>query len=268
MDLQLSGKRVLVTGSSSGVGAGIAKSLAWEGASVVVHGRNKERLESVVNEIAQIGGKAAQVVGDLGTDEGAQSVVEQALAQVGGIDILVNNAGVFPESAWLETPSDDWLQIYNLNVVSAVRMIRLLVPAMKEQGWGRIIQISSSAAVEPLGNHPHYTSSKAAMLNMTVSLIRKELKDTGITVNTVSPGLIITQGVKELFHNLAKQYGWGDDWESIVKGAQKDFFSNPTGRYGVPEDVGLLVAFLVSPLAGYINGANYRIDGGSTPTIN
>ncbi len=268
MDLQLSGKRALVTGSSAGIGAGIAKSLAREGTSVVVHGRNKERTESVVKEIAQSGAKAASAVGDLGTDEGAQSVVEQALAQIGGIDILVNNAGVFPDSTWMETSSDDWLQTYNLNVVSAARMIRLLVPAMKEQGWGRIIQMSSSAAVEPLGNHPNYTGSKAAMLNMTVSLIRKELKDTGITVNTVSPGVIITQGVRELFYNLAKQYGWGDDWESVIKGAQKDFLSNPTGRYGTPEDVGDLVAFLVSPRAGYINGANYRIDGGSTPTIN
>ena len=96
MDLQLGGKRALVTGSSAGIGAGIAKSLTREGASVVVHGRNKERTESVVKEIASRGQKAAIAVGDLGTDEGAQSVVEQALAQVGGIDILVNNAGVFP----------------------------------------------------------------------------------------------------------------------------------------------------------------------------
>lgn len=268
MDLQLSGKRALVTGSSAGIGAAIVKVLAREGAFVVVHGRDRERTEKVVNDITQSGTKAAIALGDLGTDEGAQSVVDQARTAIDGIDILVNNAGAFPDSAWLETSSDDWLQTYNSNVVSASRMIRLLVPAMKAQGWGRIIQMSSSAAVEPLGNHPNYTASKAAMLNMTVSLIRKELKNTGITVNSVTPGVIVTEGVRKLFHDLAQKNGWGKDWDSIVKGAQKDFLSNPTGQYGNPEDVGNLVAFLASPLAGYINGANYRIDGGSTPTIN
>lgn len=266
MDLQLSGKRALVTGSSSGIGAAIAKTLAREGAIVAIHGRNEERAEKAANSIAETGGKTAIAIGDLGTDEGTQSVVQQAQASIGNIDILVNNAGAFPESSWMETTSENWIDTYNQNVVSAARMIRLLTPAMKAQNWGRIIQISSSAAIEPLGNHPNYTCSKAALLNMTVSLIRKELRNTDITANTVSPGVIVTEGVREFFYDMARQQGWGDDWESVVKGAQNNFTSNPTGQYGSPEDVGALVAFLASPLAWYINGANYRVDGGS-PTV-
>ena len=145
MDLDLHGKRALVTGSSSGIGAGIAETLAAQGVSVVVHGRNAERVASVADGIRGHGGNAAVAVGDLATEEGATSVAAAALAAFGGIDILVNNAGGSSESgvqSWFALPVSEWGATYQRNVLSAGHLIHALAPAMKENGWGRIIQIA------------------------------------------------------------------------------------------------------------------------------
>jgi 3-oxoacyl-[acyl-carrier protein] reductase len=141
MDLDLKGRRALITGSSSGLGEAIAKMLAREGADVIVHGRDCSRVEAVANTISGAGGRADQALGDLTTDAGADAVCEQALAR-GPVDILVNNAGYYGSRGWSDTSEDEWLNAYNANVVSGVRMIKRLVPAMRERGWGRVIQIS------------------------------------------------------------------------------------------------------------------------------
>lgn len=268
MDLRLDDKTALVTGSTGGIGAAVAVALAREGAFVVVHGRNRSKAQAVVEHIKSAGNDAAIAIGDLDSDAGAESVISQAHAAAGHIDILVNNAGAYSETAWLETTPDQWLDTYNINVVSSVRLIRHLAPAMKERRWGRIIQMSSAAAVQPLGNQPNYSASKAAMLNMTVGLIRRDLANSGVTVNSVTPGIVVTEGVRQFFIDMARQNNWGDDWKTIVHRAQQEFLPIPAGRFGTPEDVGNLVTYLASPLADYINGANYRIDGGSVPTIN
>lgn len=143
MDLQLNGKRALVTGSSSGIGEAIAKILAREGASVIVHGRNQERTNRVAQEIIADGGKAFVAVGELDTDEGAKTVADKALSSFGGVDILINNAGAFRMHGWMDSTAEQWVQLYNANVGSIVRMIQLIVPQMKELAWGRIIQIGS-----------------------------------------------------------------------------------------------------------------------------
>ncbi|MFD0502148.1 SDR family NAD(P)-dependent oxidoreductase [Streptomyces chiangmaiensis] len=162
MDLRLTGKKALVTGSSSGLGEAIAKRLAAEGAFVVVHGRNQARTEAVAKAIAEAGGAAALAIGDLGTDAGADAV--HAAATAGGpVDILVNNVGVYePSRTWKDTTPEDWAGLYNTNVLTSVRTIQRLVPAMRERGWGRVIQISSVTGEKPQASQPHYAATNGA----------------------------------------------------------------------------------------------------------
>lgn len=261
MDLKLKGKKALVTGSSSGIGEGIAKCLAREGAHVMVQGRNKKELQRVVHEIKSEGGTAHCVDGDLTKDEEARWIAEHTLHVFERLDILVNNAGAFPKRGWLEGSSQDWLDMFNVNVVAMVRMIQAFLPQMKALGWGRIIQIASVAGISPSPSLPEYGATKAANINMTLSLA-KDLANTGITVNTVSPGPVGTTGTKELFMELAVERNWGKTWEEIEKEVTKEFLPNMARRFGTPEEVGNLVTYLASPLADFITGANYRIDGG------
>lgn len=267
MDLQLRDKRVVVTGSSSGIGEAIAKALGQEGAIVVVHGRHEEQANRIAQEISEGGGKAFVAIGDISTDEGARQVADKVLSSLGGVDILVNNAGMYEDRGWMDTPPDGWAEIYNANVISIVRLIQLLVPQMKQLGWGRIIQIASGLATQPLASRPDYESTKAATLNLTVSLA-KELAQTGITVNTVSPGLMATPGAERMFREIAPSKGWGTEWAEIEKHLVQEMWPNPSGRLGRPEEVGNMVAYLASPLADYINGANIRVDGGGVGAIN
>lgn len=267
MKLNLDGKRALITGSNVGIGKAIAKTLAEEDAVVVVHGLEKDKVTRVTEEIKQDGGKAFGFVSDLSTDEGATDLAKQAQESLSGVDILINNAGAYKNRGWMDATADNWAELYNINVLSVVRLVRHLVPQMKEAGWGRIIQIASGEATQPFAAMPDYAATKAAQVNLTVSL-SQELADTGITVNTVSPGIVVTETVQEFFRQTAKKQGWGSDWSEIEKHIMKEFLPNTVGRLGKPEDVANVVAFLASPLSGYINGADYRIDGGSTTCIN
>jgi len=267
MDLRLAEKRALVTGSSGGIGESIAKALAREGVVVVVHGRKEDSAERVAKEIVDAGGKAFVATGDLASDETARQVVDRALAALGAVDILVNNAGIFPRRGWANATPADWSEIHNVNVVSMVRMVRLLTTQMKQLGWGRIIQIASGVATSPNASMPDYAATKAATVNMTVSLAR-ELTGTGITVNTVTPGAIVTPGWKDLVLAVGAAEGWSADFGEIKRRLLAGPLANPAGRLGRVEDVANVVAFLASPLADYVNGANIRVDGGLTHAIN
>ncbi|AFZ28387.1 dehydrogenase of unknown specificity, short-chain alcohol dehydrogenase like protein (plasmid) [Cylindrospermum stagnale PCC 7417] len=266
MDLQLQGKRVLITGSTSGIGEAIAKALAKEGARVVVHGRNEKEANRVAQEIAANGGKGFVAIGDLATDTGADESVDKALSILGAIDILVNNTGTYFMSGWMNSTSSQWVDLYNINVVSMVRTIQLLIPRMRELGWGRIINMASSVATQPTPM-ADYSATKAAILNLTVSLA-KELAGTGITVNAVSPGPIVTPTLTEIMLQIGSMQGWGTDLKQIEQHLLKGMMSNPTGRLGTVEDVAHLVTFLSSPLTSYINGANLRVDGAWASSIN
>ena len=267
MDMQLGGKRALVTGSSMGIGEAIARRLAAEGVSVAVHGRQGTEAAAVAASIAADGGKAVAVVGDLGSDAGAHDVATQATAALGGVDILVNNAGILTFATWSDVTAQQWADLYNINVLGAVRMIRELVPGMRTAGWGRVVQISSAEASDPFAIFPHYAATKAALVNLTVSL-SKDLGRTGITANTVTPGIIHTAGVEAFYRQMAAGRGWGDQWDEIEQHALHEILDNPVGRFGLPDEVADTVVFVCSPRAAYITGTDIRVDGGSTGSIN
>jgi 3-oxoacyl-[acyl-carrier protein] reductase len=266
MDLQLSGKRALVTGSTSGIGEQVAKTLAAEGAFVVVHGRRKAEARRVVEEITDAGGRAAVAVGDLGNDAEAAGVAEAALAAFGGIDILVNNAGSFPMKDILASTSAEWNDLHNANVGSVVRLVTALVPAMTARGWGRVVMVGSFLGPKPEPFIASYGATKMANIVQAVALA-KALGGTGVTCNTVSPGPIRTPGMEAGTRQMMEAQGQPYDFAAFEAGYVKQT-GLPAGRIGSPADIAHAVAFLVSPLSGFITGANLRVDGGMMPTVN
>jgi 3-oxoacyl-[acyl-carrier protein] reductase len=269
MDLQLTGLRALVTGSSSGIGSGIAAVLAREGTVVVVHGRDEARTAAVARTLQSDGATTHGVVGDLSTIAGCAAVVQAVERAVGGVDILVNNAGgktAVGNPAWFDVGWQDWIGTYEQNVGAAVRLAHAFTPGMKTRGFGRIINITSASATQPERNIGEYQAAKAAMVNVSASLARA-LSHTGITVNSVMPGTIMTPAVEQWLSHVAKQQEWGDDWAVIERRFTTELIPLCTDKLGRPEDIGRMVALLASPLSSYMTGGNYRVDGGQIRSI-
>ncbi len=267
MDLKLDGKRVLVTGSSSGIGIGIAALLAEEGCAVAVHGRNRERTEQTAREV-KVAGIA---VGTLATDEGAASVHEQAVAALGGpIEILINNAGGTDGDSTNRPPMnitvDEWLSAYNNNTLAAVRLALRSVPDMLAAKWGRVINISSAVALQPNSLGTDYSGAKASLNNFTVSLAGS-LHGSGITVNTVSPGIIMTTGLLAFGRETYGDANMTGEEIGNRMVQDKIFEFPPSGRLGTPEDIAVVVATLASPRSGFVTACNYRVDGGQVRAV-
>jgi 3-oxoacyl-[acyl-carrier protein] reductase len=263
VDLGLAGKVALVSGSYRGTGSGIAELLANEGASVAVHGFLEGQADEVVARLRDAKLDARAVVGDLATDRGAEQVARQTLDQFGRVDILVNNYGVAEAGDWLRTTTDEWVSVYQKNVLSGVRLVHALAPGMRERAWGRIIWLGTVGSTRPAARMPHYYASKAVLPNVCVSL-SKELAGTGITVNLVSPGLIATHEVRAHLMKRAAEKGWGDDWDAAQRGAIQEMTGNPGGKIAEVSEVASLVVYLASEQAAAINGSNFRIDGGAS----
>lgn len=266
MDLELAGRRALVTGGSRGIGKAIVTTLAREGAQVIFCGRFAGAGNALVAELADEGITVEFFIADTETDEGVDALALQALAG-GTIDILVNNVGGAsnPEGAgrgFSATPSGDWANTYYKCVVGAVRLINHLVPAMREQGWGRIINISATAGLEPPDDTPaEYAAAKAGTNTMTMSLSR-HLSQTGVTVNAVTPGPILTEGLQAWMEGMAAARGWGDDPKVQEQMFLKEVLPLTVKRLGQPNDIAAMVAFIASTQADFITGSNIRIDGG------
>ena len=273
MDLQLAGKTALVTGSSAGIGAAAARVLAAEGVAVAVHGRNRERAEATAVSIRAAGGIAHVAVGDLATEAGALAVVEAVDAALGGIDILVNNSGGNEAAGggltgWFNDTAPVWEGAMQQNLIAPVRMIHAFVPAMRTRGWGRVINVASGGGAAPTPQAAAYCAAKAGLINLTVGL-SLELARSGVTVNTVSPGCTRTDMLERNLIAMGDAQGWPEDLDAR-EAAFMDLgiFPCASVRYGRPEEVGALIAYLASPLSAFVNGANYRIDGGQVQAVN
>jgi 3-oxoacyl-[acyl-carrier protein] reductase len=246
MDLKLTGKTAVVTAASGGIGSGVAKALAEAGVRVAISGRTRASLESVADTLASRAcPRPAIVVGDVGAKGGPAQIAAEAAAALGGrIEILVNNAGgARPITG--EVDDAYWDESLTLNFLAARRLTDLVIPAMKAERWGRIINISG-ALVAPKLNAA--APAKAALVSWSRTL-SFELGGYGITVNTIAPGRINTAQIQQL--HATEQ--------------SRDNYINqniPAGYFGEPYDIGYLVAFLASPLARYINGAAIPVDGG------
>nr|WP_314545563.1 SDR family NAD(P)-dependent oxidoreductase [uncultured Massilia sp.] len=271
MDLQLHGKTALVTGSSKGIGEAIARMLADEGATVIVHGRDRDQTRRVAADIAARGGLAHAVCGDLTSDDEVQALVEEARRVAGPIDILVNNAGGSGgvKESWMEAQPGTWAASYDRNVLAAVRVTTRLLPSMRNRRWGRVINISSLAATMAPPSGPDYAAAKAAINAMTASLAKETARD-GITVNAVAPGTIHSAALDGAFRQAAAQRGLAEPdapWEQVEQAVLPLFAQVPMGRVGRLDEIAAAIAFLASPLAGYITGSSLRLDGGLSPVL-
>lgn len=259
MNLQLDGKKALISGSTAGIGRAIAEMLAAEGAHVVLNGRSQERVEEALAGIrarypeAKVEGVAA----DLGTAAG----VARLLESVSAVDILVNNLGVFEPKEFEQIPDEDWLRMFEVNVLSGVRLTRALLGGMKGKDWGRVVFISSESAVQIPTEMIHYGMSKTAQLAVARGLA-ESLAGTGVTVNSVLVGPTRSEGVGVFIGQMAEQAG-ATDLQEFERGFLKQV--RPTsliGRFLQPDEVARVVTFLCSPMASAITGASVRAEGG------
>ncbi len=267
MELGLKGKAVLVTGASKGIGKAIAAAFATEGAKVAIAARNLADLETAAGEIAKsTGAEVMSVAADSTKAEDIVRMTNEVVKRFGTVHVLVNNAGGVGAFAPFENlTDDDWLQILNFNLLSAVRAIRAVLPHMQKQKWGRIINISSESGTQPDAFMPHYNASKAALNNLTKSLSKAFASD-GILVNTVSPAFIMTPLVSGMLGKLAQEQGLSP--EQVT--AQFLATNRPhieLKRPGESEEVASAVVFLASEQASFITGTNLRVDGGSVASI-
>jgi len=263
MDLELSGKRALISGSTSGIGYAIAKSLAAEGADVIITGRNEKHIETAIKGIVSqtSEAKVAGVVADFGN----ANEIDNLLKTVGDVDILINNVGIFEPKDFLEITDEDWKTFFEINVLSGVRLSRFYFPKMLSKNWGRIIFISSESAINIPEEMIHYGATKTTQLGLSRGLA-KLTRGTAVTVNAVLPGPTKSDGVNAFLSDLAK--GQGISKEEV----EKDFFRNarPSSliqRFASIEEIASLVVYLSSPLSSAVNGASLRIDGGVVNTI-
>jgi NAD(P)-dependent dehydrogenase (short-subunit alcohol dehydrogenase family) len=257
MDLKLTSKRALVTGSTAGIGHAIASALAAEGATVIVNGRTQAAVDAAVARIAATTGR--QVLGYAGDLSSAEDA-EDLLRQHPDIDILVNNLGIFEATPFEQISDADWVRFFEVNVLSGVRLARLCLPAMRRANWGRIIFISSESGVQIPVEMIHYGMTKTAQLAVSRGLA-EAVAGTGITVNSILPGPTRSRGVETFVDALARAQG-----KSFAE-FEREFFekARPTSlirRFAAPEEVASLVAYIASPLASATTGAALRVDGG------
>jgi NAD(P)-dependent dehydrogenase (short-subunit alcohol dehydrogenase family) len=260
MDLGLADRVAIVTGSSRGIGRACAESLVAEGATVVISGRDQERLDAAVNDLGR-NGKVLGVKSDLAKDADARSLVERTVNAFGRVDILVNSAATVIPSDFFAIDEERWTTIFEEKLNGYARMLRHAVPVMRERKWGRIVNISGVAARQPHAPTITVGLNNAAVLNLTKALAAQLAKDT-ITINAVIPHIIDTDRQAETMTEWAKITGQS---ESDVR---KERVSKiPLGRMGRPREVGDAVAFLASERASFITGAALHVDGGVTMSI-
>jgi len=257
MDLGLSGKVAIVTGASQGIGQATVLRLASEGALVVACARGRELLEATVAQVIEAGGRAHAVSADVSKPEAAAVIVDEALKAFGRIDILVNNAGTSATGAFESVTDEAWQADLDLKLFGAIRLIRAALPHMRQQGGGRIVNVTNIGAKQPAAGSLPTTVSRAAGLAMTKAL-SKEFAPHGILVNTVCIGLI-RAGQHE--KTAARR---GIDVEELYQTMGRNI---PLGRVGRAEEAANVIAFLVSEAASFVTGTSVNLDGGASAVL-
>lgn len=263
MDLDLKGKKALVTGSTGGIGFAIAKVLAQEGALVYINGRSQETVNQAIAKLKQEGtrGELKSAPFDLSHKEG----VEALLKEIPSIDILINNVGIYELKPFQDITDEDWMRIFEINVLSGIRLSRAFFPQMISQNWGRIIFISSESAINIPVEMIHYGMTKTAQLAVARGLA-EITSGTNVTVNSVLPGPTYSQGVEQFVSEIAESKNIQPEQ------VEQEFFktmrpSSLIQRFATTDEVADLVAFVCSPRAAAINGASLRVEGGVIRSI-
>ncbi len=263
MDLGLNGKKALVTGSTSGIGYAIAEEFISEGVEVVLNGRTQKNIDSAISKLenkypnAKINGLVADF---LKVDE-----VKNLIDSLGDIDILINNVGIYTSQNFEETTDEDWLKMFEVNIMSGVRLSRHFLPKMMQKNWGRIIFVSSECAMLVPEDLIAYSTTKSAMLGLSRGLAQLT-KGTEVTVNTVLPGSTLSEGAKNFLKEAAVKEGKTE--AEIADGFFKNVrTSSLIQRFISPKEIANTTVYLCSPLAAATNGASIKLDGGSVPGI-
>jgi 3-oxoacyl-[acyl-carrier protein] reductase len=257
MKIDLSGKTALVTASSKGIGFGIANGLSAAGANVCICGRNEETLATATRKFEDVN-RVLAVAGDVSELGFVEQLVKKCSERFGSIDILVNNSGGPPPGEALAITEEQWGAAINSNLLSAVRLSRLVVPAMKEKRWGRIVNLTSTSASEPAAGMvlSNVTRAGVAAFSKTLSL---EVAEFGITVNTILTGGCLTDRLRDLLNKSIASSG--ETFDEAIARIEKTI---PVRHLATPDEFAQIVLFLASPAASYINGTAIPVDGGTT----
>jgi 3-oxoacyl-[acyl-carrier protein] reductase len=245
MDLNLKGKKALITGGGRGIGASIAKALSAEGVTVIITDINEAAATQTLDEISKSGGKGYFYNMNVADFASVSDCVEKVQKEVGSIDILINNAGVTRDTLLLRMKEEDWDTVLNVNLKGAFNCTKHIAPIMTKARWGRIINISSVVGVMGNKGQVNYSASKAGMIGLTKSCAQ-ELASRNITVNAIAPGFIVS-----------------DMTDALSEDVQNNFMTRiPLGKFGTADDIANTICFLCSDKAGYITGQVIGINGG------
>lgn len=263
MNIDLSGKTALVTGSTAGIGLAIAKGLAAAGADVVVNGRGQDKVDAAAKAIAasKPAGKISGVAADVSTEAGCNALV----GRLKDVDILINNAGIFEPKDFFEIPDQDWSRFFDVNVMSGIRLSRSYMKGMLKRNWGRIVFISSESGINIPPEMIHYGMTKTAQLSISRGLA-KLTRGTGVTVNSVLPGPTMSEGVETFVKDVARQNGQSEA-EAAANFVRQHRPGSLLGRFASVDEVANVVVFVASKQAALTNGAAVRAEGGIVDTI-
>ncbi|MBR0711187.1 SDR family NAD(P)-dependent oxidoreductase [Bradyrhizobium liaoningense] len=261
MNIDLSGKTALVTGSTAGIGHAIAKGLAGSGANVVINGRGQDKVDAAVRKLEGTGAKVRGIAADVSTAAGCKALI----AALPEVDILVNNTGVYEAKDFFDIPDEEWSRYFDVNVMSGVRLSRAYMKGMLKRNWGRIVFISSESGLNIPVEMIHYGMTKTAQLSVARGLAQLT-RGTRVTVNSVLPGPTMSEGVETFVKGLAKQNGQSVD-EAAANFVRQHRPSSLIQRFASVDEIANMVVYVASREASATNGAALRAEGGIVNTI-
>jgi 3-oxoacyl-[acyl-carrier protein] reductase len=265
LNLGLENRVCAITGASSGIGFEVTRQLCSEGAKVLMISRNPEQLAAMSEVVRAEGGTAGVLVMDITEDHAGEHVVAAARQEFGGLDVLVNNAGAAKWRDLEDTPDEDFRDQLELSVMAPLNLMRAALPAMLERGWGRVVNVSSTAGKRPSSMMPDYSVGKAAMLSLS-RLFADRYAQQGVLVNAVCPGPTESELWMEP-GGLLDQAGSASGADSRKETREGVGAKRPIGRLATPEEIASVVTFLCSDRASYVSGAAWGVDGGTVPVI-